>query len=139
MLTQGPTYYMASSAVDNNSNKSAVYKMIFTAGNQLHGASVPFLYSPYTNYPGANNATIAEILTSYYVSFAVTGDPNIMRSSNAAFWPSYISGGEGTAENGEGVGFTVLDITYTSIVTGVDPDLSPQCDFFAGHGLTVAN
>ena len=139
MLTQGPTYYMASAAVDHNSNKAAVYKMIFSAGTELHGASGPFLYSPYTNYPGANNATIAEILTSYYVSFAVTGDPNIMRSPKAVFWPSYITGGKGTVEDGEGVGFTVLDITYSSIVPGVDPDVSPQCDFFAGRGLAVIN
>jgi len=130
---------MATAAVDRNPDPSAVYKMVFTAGSELHGASAPFLFSSTTNYPAANNATIAEILTSYYVSFAVAGDPNTMRSANAPVWPSYESGGAGTLATGQGVGFTVLDITYTTIGSGVDPDLSPQCDFFSGQGLVTWN
>lgn len=113
--------------------------MIFTAGSQLHGASIPFLFSITTDWPGANNATIAEILTSYYISFTVTLDPNTLRTPNAPFWPSYISGGAGDASDGDNVGFTALDITYASIVPAFDSDVSPRCDFFAGQGLAVAN
>jgi hypothetical protein len=130
---------MATAAVDRNTNSSAVFKMIFTAGSQLHGASIPFLFSTTTDWPGANNATIAEILTSYYISFTVTLDPNTLRTPNAPFWPSYISGGAGDASDGDNVGFTALDITYASIVPAFDSDVSPRCDFFAGQGLAVAN
>jgi hypothetical protein len=135
----GPTYYMATATSDQSVNSSAVFKMVFTAGSELHGASSSFLFSNTTNYPNANNLTIAQILTSYYVSFAVTLDPNSLRSANAPFWPSYVSNGNGSTANGENVGFTVLDITYNSIVPAMDGDVSPQCDFFAGHGLDVAN
>jgi hypothetical protein len=121
---------MASSAVDCNKNSSAVFKMIFAAGTEMHGASMFFLLSHTTNYPGANNLTIAETLTSYYVSFAVTLDPNPMRLHNAPFWPSYASGGK------EG---SVLDITYTTIGPGADPDVGPRCDFFNSNGAVISN
>jgi hypothetical protein len=55
----------------------------------------------------------------------VTHDPNPLRASNAPFWPSYISGGNGTVANGENVGFDVLNITYGGIDVETDPDASP--------------
>src|SRR5271156_2056881 len=113
---------MAAAAVDHNTNGSAVFKMIFDAGSQLHAADVPFLWSTTTSHPGANNQTIAQILTSYFVSFAVTHDPNPLRAANAPFWPSYISGGDGDSANGENVGFTALEITDTTIGAIPDPD-----------------
>jgi hypothetical protein len=90
---------MATAAVDRNSNSSAVFKMVFDAGSQIHGSLIPFAFNNYTTYPGANNLTIAEILTSYYLSFALTLDPNPLRSPNAPFWPSYISGGAGNVSD----------------------------------------
>jgi hypothetical protein len=135
----GPTYQMATAAVDNNPNNTAVWKMIFFAGSELHGASGAFLFSNVTGYPAANNLTIAHILSSYYISFAVTGDPNSMKTANAPEWPSYIAGGAGTVGNGESVGFSVLEFTYTTIGTIADPDAAPQCDFFSSRGLAVAN
>lgn len=130
---------MATGAVDNNSNGSAVFKMVFFAGSELHGASGAFLFSNVTGYPAANNLTIAEILTSYYVSFAVTLDPNTLKSANAPLWPPYISGGAGNSANGENVGFTVQEFTYKTIGPVPDPDAAPQCDFFSSRGLAVAN
>jgi hypothetical protein len=135
----GPTYQMATAAVDNNPNNTAVWKMIFDAGSELHGASGAFLFSNVTGYPAANNLTIAHILSSYYISFAVTGDPNSMKTANAPEWPSYIAGGAGTVGNGESVGFSVLEFTYTTIGTIADPDAAPQCDFFSSRGLAIAN
>jgi len=134
---------MASGAVDHNSNSSAVFKMLFYAGSELHGASSPFLFGPTPEFEVAlfglpNNLTIAEILQSYYISFAITLDPNPLRLADAVFWPSYESGG-GTAP-GEEVGFTVLDITYTTIgPLAPDPDAAAQCDFFSSYGLVVGN
>ena len=57
---------MATNAVDRNSNGSAVFKLTFAAGSELHGATSAFLASNVTGFPGANNATLAEIMTSYW-------------------------------------------------------------------------
>ena len=123
-----PTYVMAFNAVERNMNSSAVFKLTFAAGSELHGATTVFLASNTTGWPDANNHTLAEIMSSYWISFAVTGDPNPMRTSNAAFWPSYVSDGNGTVANGESVGFDTLAVTYTTIEPKPDPDASAQCD-----------
>ena len=120
-------------------NSSAVFKLVFAAGSELHGSTSPFLASNITGWPAANNHTLAVILSSYFLSFALKHDPNPMRASNAPFWPSYMSGGNGTVANGESVGFDVLDITYTTIGPEADPDASPQCDFFSSRGYQVRN
>ena len=134
-----PTYYMGFNAVERNSDRSAVWKLIFYAGSELHGATGAFLASDDISYPDANNHTLAEIMTSYWISFAVTGDPNPMKVSAAPSWPGYMSGGTGTAANGRSVGFDVLDVTYTNIKTRSDPDVSEKCEFFGAHGYDVTN
>lgn len=134
-----PTYYMGFNAVERNSNRSAVWKLLFYAGTELHGSTAAFLASSETDFPQANNQTLAEIMTSYWVSFAVTGDPNPMKASGAPYWPGYMSGGEGTVANGESIGFEVLDVTYTTIEPRADPDVSEKCEFFGSHGFTVMN
>ena len=152
---------MATNAVDRNTNSSAVFKLTFAAGTELHGATSNFLTSNVTGFPTANNHTLAEIMTSYWsvlqlhisvwmmvtmhlltstliityrISFAVTHDPNEMRTADAPYWPSYISNGNGTVANGESVGFDTLAITYTTIETQPDADASAKCDFFANKG-----
>lgn len=89
-----------------------------------------FLASNITGWPGANNQTLAKIMSSYWISFAVTQDPNELRVSNAPYWPSYVSAGNGTAANGESVGFDTLAVTYTTVGPASDPDASAKCDFF---------
>jgi hypothetical protein len=139
----GPTYYVATAAVDRNSNSSAVFKMWFGAGSIFHGASGPFLYSNTTTLPSSlavhPNSTLSTILVSYFISFALTMDPNILRAPGAPFWPSYASGGAGNVAKGESIGFTVLNITDTAITTSKDGDVSAQCDFWSSHGLDVGN
>jgi Carboxylesterase family len=130
---------MAASMSDRNYNSSAVFKLIFAAGDEIHGATAPFLTSSDINSPGSNNRTLTEIMTSYWISFAVTGDPNPLRSAKATFWPSYISGGAGNSSNGEGVGFDVLSVTYTTVSSEHDSDAKPQCDFFSSQGYIVSN
>jgi carboxylesterase type B len=134
-----PTYQMASSMVDALSNSSAVFKLTFAAGSELHGATNPFISSNVTNYPSANNLTLAHIMTSYWVSFVVNHDPNPSRIAGAPYWPSYISGASGTTADGQGVGFTVQAVTYNSIIPGPDPDASARCDFFGSRGWQVRN
>ena len=130
---------MAFNAVERNSNSSAVFKLTFAAGTEYHAATEPFLCSLTLGWPEANNKTLAAIMTSYWISFAVTGDPNPMRSSDAAYWPSYASGGDGTIANGESVGFETLAVTYTTISPAPDPDAREQCEFFGAHGYDVTN
>jgi hypothetical protein len=134
-----PTYYMASSMVDSLSNSSAVFKLTFAAGTELHGATNAFIASNVTNYPSANNYTLARIMTSYWVSFVVGHDPNVLRVAEAPFWPSYVSNGPGSSAEGEGVGFTVQAVTYNSISAGTDPDAGARCDFFGSRGWQVRN
>ncbi len=128
-----PTYQMAFNAVERNTNSSAVWKLIFDAGSEVHGATEAFLCSNTTSFTGANNQTLAEIMTSYWISFAVTHDPNSMRASHAPYWPSYVSGGAGSAAIGEAVGFNVQSVTYTTISSEEDPDADAKCEFFGAH------
>lgn len=132
-----PTYVMGFNAVERNSNR--IWKMVFIAGTQLHGATRDFLNSATTEFSSANNQTLAEIMTSYWISFAVTGDPNTMRVADAPFWAGYASGGNGTEANGESVGFNVQSVTYTSIGPAPDPDASEQCEFFGANGFKIQN
>ncbi|KIW96658.1 uncharacterized protein Z519_02049 [Cladophialophora bantiana CBS 173.52] len=134
-----PTYYMASSMVDSLSNRSAVFKLTFAAGTELHGATNPFISSNVTNYPSANNLTLAHIMTSYWVSFTVFHDPNPLRTAGAPYWPSYISGAPRSAAEGDGVGFTIQAVTYNSISATPDPDAAAQCDFFNSRGWQIRN
>jgi len=135
----GPTYYMATAYTDTTSpNNSAVFKLVFAAGSQLHAATAPFLNSATTTLSG-NNATLARIMTSYWISFAVTHDPNPLRSSDAPFWPSYSAGGPGNVASGQSVAFIVLAVTYNSISTVGDPEASVQCEFFGSRGYQVRN
>ncbi|KIW41260.1 uncharacterized protein PV06_06833 [Exophiala oligosperma] len=134
-----PTYYMASSMVDSIANQSAVFKLTFAAGTELHGATNAFISSNQTNYPSANNLTLAHIMTSYWVSFTVFHDPNPLRDTRAPYWPSYVSGAQGSKSEGEGVGFTVQAVTYNSITPMRDPDAAAQCDFFNSRGWQIRN
>lgn len=125
--------------MDHVSNSSAVFKLIFDAGSEVHAATLPFLSSNITGWPSANNKTLAAILSSYWISFATTLDPNPLRIAEAPFWPSYVSGGSGSATEGESVGFEALDITYGGIEVSKDPDAREQCEFFSNKGYTLRN
>jgi hypothetical protein len=124
---------------DLSDNSSAVFRMIWAAGSELRGSTTFFLAALETGWPAANNHTLAEISSSYWISFAVTHDPNPLRASNAPFWLSYSSGGNGTVANGESVGFGIPDITYATIGVEAGPDASMQCDFFSSKGYRLGN
>lgn len=76
-------------------------------------------------------------MSSYWISFAVTRDPNPLRASTAPVWPSYASGGNGTVANGESVGFDVLGVTVGSVEVNSDPDASARCDFLDREGINL--
>lgn len=157
-----PSYYFGS-AVSDYSNH--VYKMIFDAGSQLHGALIPFTET--VNLEGeygfafcllcssivtithphladvillimipageSNNATLASIIRSYYVSFATSLGPNAVAYTHVSrpYWPSYQSDDSGN--------FTVLGVTYGGIEAVPDMDASPQCDFLHSESYVVRN
>lgn len=100
---------------------------------------MPFLAEASVDFPNANNHTLAEILASYFISFAVTHDPNPLRVAGAPYWPSYMSGGLGSVASGESVGFDILAITQTTISPAKDPDASAKCEFFGSNGYVVKN
>jgi hypothetical protein len=120
---------MAKGQTDHSYNGSAVWKMRFDAGTQVHGATGRFLYDINLTMPGANNQTLAEIMTWYWISFIVHNDPNPLRVPDAPFWPSY-SGGQ----VGDKVEFNTLAVTYTDIEVEPDQQNSAKCDFFDAEG-----
>jgi len=92
------------------------------------------LNSNTTGFPAANNQTLAEILSSYWISFTIAHDPNPYRSPNAPFWPSYR--GAGSSYNDS---LQALAVTYTTVSPIPDPDVGPKCDFFSSRGYVVRN
>ncbi|OMP82959.1 Cholinesterase [Diplodia seriata] len=137
VIMKCPTYYVATAFTDMAFNTSAVFKLVFAAGSQLHASTTPFLTSKSINFPGANNATLADIMSAYWISFATTHDPNPLRDSRAPYWPSYSSGGAGSAAEGQSVGFSVLQVNDKSIEVQADPDNSAACDFFSSQSRVV--
>ncbi|RMJ24384.1 Carboxylesterase family [Aspergillus sp. HF37] len=124
-----PTYYMATAVADYG---SPVYKLYFAAGSDLHGAVAPFVKS--RNLNGlADNSTLSSIMRDYYVSFAVSLDPNAESYTDIPrpYWPTYM--GE---QNGD---FSVLNVTDSLISVNRDADASPRCDFFHAQSYVVRN
>lgn len=107
-----------------------VWKMVFYAGSEKHGALLPFLYGTRGT---PNNANLASILRNYYISFAVSLDPNANNFTSVSHpnWPEYQIPGI--------PGFSVLNITYTTIEPSDDLDVRPQCDFFHSQSYVVRN
>ncbi|KAL1957344.1 hypothetical protein VTO42DRAFT_6133 [Malbranchea cinnamomea] len=103
----------------------SAYKMVFNAGNQLHGATIPFLYSSYINPTGADtvpmafpNATLATYMRDYFVSFALHEDPNkyAFGQQTPPHWPRFTESGS-----------EVIRVEFEGTDVSVDPEKSPQC------------
>lgn len=104
-----------------------VWKMVFNAGSQLHGATSAFLFSdPIVPSPGElGNTTFGPVLRDYFVSFAVELDPNRWATvANKTVWPRF----EVETES-------VLDVGLTGIEVRKDPDASSQCKGLEDAGL----
>ncbi|KAH8804575.1 Alpha/Beta hydrolase protein [Xylogone sp. PMI_703] len=132
-----PTYYAAKAFTDLAQNSSAVFKLVFSAGNQLHGATSPFIFPSGRNWEGVNNQTIANIMTNYFISFVVAHDPNPLRWPEAPFWHSYLDA-KAASVDGSGT-FNVMSVTYNSIGNTPDPDAGPRCDFLYGQSYALSN
>lgn len=105
--------------------------MNFNAGNKIHAATKAFLHELQSNGQGSTpNATLADIMKDYSVSFAINLDPNQAIAANVSkpFWSRYESGRS-----------RVLEVNATSIGTIRDPDQNTRCEFFGAHGDVVKN
>ncbi|TKX18785.1 hypothetical protein C1H76_9046 [Elsinoe australis] len=122
-----PTYYMATATSDYG---VPAWKLNFNAGSQLHGATVPFLFS--TNSSQINNATLGYIMKDWFLSFTIHLDPNVQSFTNVSKpnWSQY--------QQGDDV-FNVMSVNYTQIGVVPDADASAQCDFFHGQSYVVRN
>ena len=72
-------------------------------------------------------------MRNYYISFAVSLNPNEMNFTTVDHpdWPTYQSPGVS--------GFTILNVTYTTVRPSEDVDVRPQCDFFHSQSEVVRN
>jgi hypothetical protein len=120
---------MAKAQTDRGYNNSAVFKMRFDAGTQVHGATGGFLYDINLNRPAANNQTLADIMQWYWISFVIYNDPNPLKVPEAPFWPSYSAGAPDPY-----VGFSTLGVTYTTIEVEEDEQNGAKCDFLDAEG-----
>ena len=127
-----PTYYMATAVSDWG---LPAYKLIFDAGSELHGATVPFLFDTTLDGSASQNATLAHIMKDWYLSFAITLDPNQVSYSNTTkpSWPPYQLNSQSS--------FNVMDVNYTMIgvVNDLDFDATARCDFFHSQSYVVRN
>ncbi|KAF2177529.1 alpha/beta-hydrolase [Zopfia rhizophila CBS 207.26] len=121
-----PTYYIATSL---STFKQKVWKLIFNAGSQTHGATNPFLFNPeYGTRPG-DNATLAHIMKDWFVNFAIDLDPNNWTWSEVKkpYWPLYEK--------------KVMSVNYTEM--GIEDDAwfdrSARCEFLWENGAVVQN
>ncbi|KAJ4295596.1 hypothetical protein N0V90_007609 [Kalmusia sp. IMI 367209] len=122
-----PSRYIAASIAATN---TPVFKELFDAGTQLHGATGVFLFDlNYASTPGAN-ATIADSLKDFYLSFALHLDPNAQSWSNVSkpVWPDYKSG-------------DVMSFNYTEMgaVSDVYYDNTERCKFWQDNSEVVQN
>jgi len=133
-LTSGPTYYTAYGGATFSTNGSAVFKLINNIGTGLHGSVTGYIFSDVAGqFPGASNQTVASILSTWYLSFILTKDPNTLPNPGAPFWPSYFPN-----SNGE---FTIMLVNDTSIAATPDAqwDASYGCEFWGSYQNIVRN
>ena len=122
-----PTYYQASAFSEHN---LPVYKLIFNAGNELHGAPQSFFQLAPSETPTPD---LARAMLGYWTSFTVTLDPNAISYSNAsrAVWPQYTGGNE--------TDFRVLEVYPSSFQVRSDSDANEKCEFLYGRSRVVYN
>jgi hypothetical protein len=107
-----------------------VYKLVFNAGNEIHGAPGSFFQLAPADTPTPD---LARAMLGYWTSFTATLDPNSISYSNAsrAVWPQYTGGNQ--------TDFSVLAVYPTSFQVRSDSDANEKCDFLYGRSRVVYN
>ena len=130
-----PTNYMSSALSDAG---QPTYKLLFNAGSQLHAATGPLMQQS-NESPAVNNATLAQWMKEWFISFTTDLDPSARSFASGPqkpAWPVYnaVLGTEGGVPE-----FAVMSVNYTQAGVIGDLDVSAQCDFFHGASYTVRN
>ncbi|GKT87244.1 triacylglycerol lipase [Colletotrichum tofieldiae] len=105
--------------------------MVFEAGIQLHGATMPYLWSEDIDFSGTStlgntifpgNATLARALRDYVASFVIHLDPNVLNSTTQQqFWPEFSNESR-----------QILHMKDNRIGTAYDFDSTEQCALLSG-------
>jgi hypothetical protein len=122
-----PTYYQALAFSEHD---LPVYKLIFNAGTEVHGAPQSFFQSA----PAAtSDPDLARAMVGYWTSFTTTLDPNAIAYSNASkpVWPRYAGGNQ--------TEFRVLEVYPDSFEVRSDSDANERCEFLYGRSRVVLN
>ena len=89
-----------------------------------------------------NNSTLASYMKDWFISFVTDLDPNARsfspESEGKPFWPLY-NPRLGTAGDGDGAEFAIMDVNYTQVGVIPDFDVSDKCDFWFGRSWVVRN
>jgi len=122
-----PTYYQA---IAFSEHDLPVYKLVFDAGNELHGAPQSIFQLAPSETPTPD---LARAMLGYWTSFTAALDPNAISYSNAsrAVWPQYTGGNE--------TDFRVLEVYPTSLQVRSDSDANEKCEFLYGRSRVVYN
>ena len=92
-----PSLFMAKS-LKNKGKKTWVYQFNRVRDDELakkygafHGAELPYVFDTHDDWLPTNDKDrkLTDIIQSYWLSFARTGNPN---NANNVIWPEYISG-----------------------------------------------
>jgi hypothetical protein len=122
-----PSYFQASAFAEHD---LPVYKLIFNAGSELHGAPGPFFTTAASQ---STDPKLARDMVGYWTSFTATLDPNPILYSNISrkVWPRYTGGNQ--------TDFRVLKAYSDSFEVGSDPDANARCEFLYGRSREVLN
>jgi hypothetical protein len=122
-----PTYYQASAFSEYG---LPVYKLVFNAGNEIHGAPGSFFQLAPADTPTPD---LARAMLGYWTSFTATLDPNAVSypSASRAVWPQYTGGNQ--------TNFRVLEVYPTSFQVRSDSDANAKCEFLYGRSRVVYN
>lgn len=120
-----PTEIMA----DFASPEVPVYKMLFSTGSTYHGASQPYMFSPYT-YTSVLDQKTSKSLTRYVNSFVATGDPNSFNGDDMVYWKTY---------HGDDKEYNILHIEVGQHTIELDPDHNDRCKLMFDNANIISN
>jgi len=131
-VVECPTYWLSSAVSDAGLN---VYKVLFYAGSEVHGATSPYLYFEDNLGFYDYNSTIGQYMRDWVVSFTTMLDPNAVTYSNFTskpYFPAY-------ANASSNDGFNAMQVNFTEIGVVKDWDVSDRCDWFHSQNAVIRN
>ncbi|EJU06449.1 alpha/beta-hydrolase [Dacryopinax primogenitus] len=130
-VVECPTYWLSSAVSDAG---LPVYKVLFYAGSEVHGATSPYLYFENNDGTYMANDTIGAYMKDWMVSFTTHLDPNAVSYSglDKPYWPVW-------SDQSTGLGWNAMDVNFTEIGVVRDYDVSERCDWFHSQNAVIRN